>query len=244
MFSVVALFAVTLFILAWLSHQINLRFQICFIQLTGSPDLTIVLLFLLFMPGVFVHEIAHWGMARLLGLRTGKFSVWPKRKGKYIQLGSVAVQQGGVWLDSLVGMAPLIVGSILLGLMSHRIFGAYEITNALADGQLEMAIESFFSAFQQQDVTIWIYLIFVIGNAMMPSLSDREPIKPLVLYLLIATVVYIIIGLPAGPIQALFNWIAPSLADLASAFLFIIFIDMAALTGLLVLQLLSKPRYV
>ena len=182
-------------------------------------------------------------MARLVGLRTGKFSVWPKRKGKYIQLGSVTVQQGGVGLDSLVGMAPLIIGSILLGFISHRIFGAYEITNALIEGQVEQGIDMFITAFQQPDSTIWAYLLFVIGNIMMPSVSDREPVKQLLLYLAIATIVYLFIGLPLGPIQAFFAFLAPSLADLSSAFLFIILIDIVVLVVLLIIELLTRPRH-
>lgn len=235
-------FAISLCILAWLSHQITLRFQVCLIQLTGSPDLTMVLLFLLFMPGVFVHELAHWGMARFVGLRTGKFRVWPQRKGGYIQLGSVSVQQGGIWLDSLVGLAPLILGSILLGLISHRVFGAYAITDALADGQVERGIEELVQAFRQPDGALWTYLLFVIGNAMMPSVSDREPVKPLALYLILATVLYFVIGLPLEPVQTFFSWLAPSFADLSSAFAFIILIDVGVLFTLLVVQLLTKPR--
>ena len=101
-------FVLFLLALAWLSRQLSLQIQWLLVLLTRSPDLTMLLLFLLLLPGVIIHEAAHWGMARLLGLKTSKFRVWPKKKGKHIGLGSVSVQRGNLWQDSLVGMAPLI----------------------------------------------------------------------------------------------------------------------------------------
>ena len=242
MLPVILTFAITLLILAWLSNRVSIHLQLFLYQITRSQDLSMVLYFLIFMPGVFVHEVAHWGMARALGLQTGKFSVWPKRKGRYIQLGSVAVQRGGVWLDSLVGMAPLILGSIVLGFMSHRVFNAYQITDAFATGRFSLGIDALFQALNQPDSALWIYFIFVIGNAMMPSITDRQPLKPLFIYLLIATVIYLFIGLPLGPIQSVFEIVAQPLADLSSAFIFISILDFAVLIVLLILELLTKPR--
>jgi hypothetical protein len=73
---------------------------------------------------VVIHEAAHWGMARLLGLRTGKFRVWPKRQGRHIGLGSVSVESRHVVLDSLVGIAPLLVGTALVAIIGNAIFDA------------------------------------------------------------------------------------------------------------------------
>ena len=40
---------------------------------------------------------------------------------------------------------------------------------------------------------------FAIGNAMMPSPSDTEPIKPLLLYVALAATLYFLVGLPLAP---------------------------------------------
>lgn len=242
MLSVILTFIITLLLLTWLSNQVNLHLQICLLQITRSQDLTMVIFFLIFMPGVFIHEMAHWSMARALGLKTGKFSVWPKRKGRYIQLGSVAVQRGGVWLDSLVGMAPLILGSIVLGFLSHRVFNAYQVTDAIVAGRIGLGIEALLQALNQTDSALWIYLIFVIGNAMMPSITDRQPMKPLILYLVLASVIYLFIGLPLGPIQQFFAILSQPLADLSSAFIFISILDLLVLAPLLLIELFTSPR--
>lgn len=235
-------FIISLLLLAGLSHQINIRLQICLFQVTRSTDFSIVLYFLFFLPGVFVHELAHWSVARALGLKTGKFTVWPKKRGRYIQLGSVVVQRAGVWIDSIVGVAPLLVGSILLGIISHRVLGAYLVTDALGSGDVSRAIALMQTAFQQPDGWLWVYLLFSIGNVMMPSVSDREPLKPLAAYLVLAAIVYLLIGLPLGPLQSLFAYVAPQLTDLASAFLFISLIDVVALLILVIVELITAPR--
>ena len=98
--------------LAGLSRLLSRYLQYTIFYLTRSQDMSMVIYFLIFMPGVFVHESAHWLMARLLGLKTGKFRVWPQRQGKYIGMGSVQVSSGGVIIDNLVGMAPLIAGTM------------------------------------------------------------------------------------------------------------------------------------
>ena len=123
-----------LLLLAWFSRQISLHIQFPFYQLTRSQSSATLAIFLLFLPGVFIHETAHWAMARLLGLKTGKFRVWPKRQGKYIGLGSVSVESRDPIRDSLVGVAPLIVGTVLVTVIGRMIFDTPEVSTRLAEG--------------------------------------------------------------------------------------------------------------
>src|SRR3954447_1235292 len=97
-----------LLLLAWFSRQISLNIQLPFYTVTRSQNSATLAIFLLFLPGVFIHESAHWTMAHLLRLKTSKFRVWPRRQGKYIGLGSVSVESGDPIRDSLVGVAPLL----------------------------------------------------------------------------------------------------------------------------------------
>lgn len=232
---------ITLLGLAWCSRQISLRIQTVIYYATHSVELPTVVLFLIFMPGVFIHESAHWLTAKLLGLKTGKFRVWPQRRGNSIGMGSVSVQQGGAWRDSLVGMSPLVVGSVIVGLISHRVFGAYTLAEAVTAGDWRGAAVSFREALQTTDGAVWAYLLFVIANAMMPSPSDREPLLPVLLYVLAAAALYFVIGLPLTPVTSALNWLAPTIQDLTSAFLFVIVLDLLVLSLLLLVELLIAP---
>lgn len=202
----------------------------------------VVALFLLLLPGVIIHEAAHWLAAWVLGLKPGRFRVWPKAQGKHIGLGSVSVKRGHLWQDSLVGLAPLLVGSALITLIVQEIFQAEGVAIALSNGQLVESLVAFRLAFQAPDSTLWAYLIFAIGNAMMPSASDREPVVPLLLYIGLALAIYIILGLPLSPFASVLGWFTPALQALVSALIFTVFLDLAVLLVLAILKLvLGQP---
>lgn len=231
-------FVLSLLMLAWLSRQISTSIQLTVYDLTRSKDAPAVAIFLVFLPGVLVHETAHWGMARLLGLKTGKFRVWPKRQGRHIGLGSVRVESRGALLDSLVGMAPLLVGSTLVALIGNHIFDAYALADSLTRGRLIEGFQAFWHALGEPDGVLWAYLLFAIANAMMPSASDREPVMPVLLYAAIAVVFYILLGMPLNPLTSFMQWMTPTLQNLSSAFVFTIVLDVIVLAALYVMRLL------
>lgn len=234
------LFVLFLLILAWLSRQLSLQIQWLIYLLTRNEELTTLLLFLLLLPGVVIHEAAHWAMARLLGLKASKFRVWPKKKGKQIGLGSVSVQRGNLWQDSLVGMAPLIVGSTAIALIGEAVFKAQTLSLALGDQRWLDGGRAFWQALQEPDGLLWAYLLFAIANAMMPSASDREPVQPLIYYAALAIGLYVLLGLPATPFAQVLSWLAPTLQNLTNAFIFTVILDgLILLVLFLVLRLIA-----
>lgn len=235
-----AAFVLSLAALVWLSRQISIHIQIPVYYATKSNDAPTLALFLVFLPGVFIHEGAHWVTARLLGLRTGKFRVWPRRYGKTIGLGSVSVQTGGPVLDSIVGIAPLLVGTTLLALISHYVFDAGQMTSALAEGDWRRAMEAFWQALGGQDGVLWAYLLFTIANSMMPSASDRQPLKPVVLYAAAIVAFYALLGLPLSPLAQLVDRSLPLLEYLTSAFVFTIVLNSAVLAALFLVRKLIR----
>ena len=214
--------------LAGLSRLLSRYLQYTIFYLTRSQDMSMVIYFLIFMPGVFVHESAHWLMARLLGLKTGKFRVWPQRQGKYIGMGSVQVSSGGVIIDNLVGMAPLIAGTLLITLIGVGVFETDSLASAWQQGRIGAMIQTTWQTLGRADGGLWAYLIFVVGNVMMPSASDRHQLTPLLLYLLLAGILYVLLDLPR-------QWLTTGLANLTapmdvltSAIFFVIVLDVVA----------------
>lgn len=237
------LFVVLLCLLAWLSSQISIFIQLIVQHLTNSVDLAALALFLLFLPGTLVHEGSHWVVGWLLGLKPSKFRVWPKKRGRYLGLGSVSVRSGGMWQDTLVGLAPLLVGTLLTALITYQILGADRMATLLARGEFGNSVAAFRLALQQPDGALWCYLLFAIANAMMPSASDRAPARPLPFYILLALVLYFLIGFPVEHLSRAATWLSIGVSDLNSAFLFIIVLDAIALAVLVVVeQLLSMGQ--
>mgnify|MGYP003348511744 CR=1 FL=1 len=70
---------------------------------------------LIFLPGVFLHELSHFLMAKLLGVKTGSFSIIPQSlpDGR-LQMGYVETGQTDIVRDSLIGIAPLVTGSLFI----------------------------------------------------------------------------------------------------------------------------------
>ncbi len=229
-------FVLSLLLLAWLGRQISIHIQIPVYYGTGSKDAPTVALFLIFLPGIFIHEAAHWTMAKLCGLKTGGFRVWPTRKGKQIGLGSVNVASGGVFVNSLVGMAPLIVGTLLIGLISHYVFATGRLADALATGSLGDVFNVYIQLFAVQDSYLWAYLLFTIANSMMPSASDREPIRPIIIYSTLGVIIYFALGISTEVLQQIIGWLLPTLQNLTSAFTFTIILDVLVLSVLYVIR--------
>ncbi len=230
------LLALALFALAWLSGQVSVRTQMVVYYASSSLDLATVAIFLLLLPGVFVHELSHWLVARMVGLRVSRFRVWPKRHKDRIGLGSVSVQRGGTWRDSVVGMAPLISGSVLLALTGSAVFQSDLLLGQLAQGRLLATLGAFFDALARPDAALWAYILFVVGNSMMPSRSDRQPLRPLLLYLAMAALIYAVVGLPIDPITALLGWLIPAIQLLVGSLLFVILLDIFVVAGLFLLE--------
>ena len=96
-----------------------------------------VILFLIYLPGILIHEASHWLIARILGLKTSKFRVWPKFYAQLHRIGECdSFASGGALWDSLVGLAPLLVGSALIVLIGEQVFDTETVAFAWRTGKL------------------------------------------------------------------------------------------------------------
>ncbi len=232
-----AAFAGLLLAVAWLSRAISGEIQFLVYQLTRSKDAPALAIFLIFLPGVIIHEAAHWVTARLLGLKTGKFRVWPKRQGRHIGLGSVSVQSLNPVTDSLVGIAPLLTGSILVSLIGNYIFNAYHVAGTLAQGRVLEGFRTYWTALGTADGALWAYLLFAVANAMMPSASDREPLRPVLVYAGCAAGLYVLLGMPLDGVATLMVWLTPALQILTAGLFFVAVLDLAIYAVLMLTRL-------
>ena len=239
------LFFVLFFILLaglwWLSWRIGLLIQEIVYLITGSEDLAMVILFLIYLPGILIHEASHWLVARLLGLKTSKFRVWPKYTRNTIGLGSVTVSSGGVVWDSLVGLAPLLVGSALIVLIGEQVFDTQTLAFAWRTGRLLDGLTFVVDGLAHKpDSLWWSYLLFAIANAMMPSASDRAPLKSLGIYIVLIGALFVLVDQSGRNVRLLLNFLFGPLQLLTGAFLLVAVIDLAIFLLLLAMRALSS----
>jgi hypothetical protein len=165
--------------------------------ITGDATVALWVFFLIFVPGILVHELSHWLVAKLLGVSTGRIVIWPqaKRDGS-VWLGAIQIGKADPVLSSLIGLAPLISGSVLVVLIgAHLQLG--DLGNAFASGRWERVGQALAYSLSMPDFWLWVYLLFAIANRMLPSPTDREPWKPVIVFL--ASLSLIILGVGGTP---------------------------------------------
>jgi len=209
--------------------------------LTGSLQVAMWFFWALFLPGTLLHESSHWLTASLLGVKTGRFSLWPQmKKGGELQMGSVQVELSDPFRHSLIGLAPLIFGSIAILLIGQGRLELGRLGEAFNSGDLEIIGQAMVEVLLVPDVWLWFYLIFAISNAMLPSASDRESWRTVLIYLALALVLTIGLGLnPTVPPELQATGLA-IIAYLLSAFVITIGVDLFFIVLIALAETLSN----
>jgi hypothetical protein len=178
--SLVWLFIVFLLMLG-LRRWLEAHMQGVAYLITGHPTVALWVFFLIFLPGTLVHELSHWLVAKLLGVPTGRIVIW---------LGAIQVGRTDPLRSSLIGLAPLVSGSLLVTLIGARL-QLDALGSALASGSWEPVWEALVHSVSLPDFWLWFYLLFAVANRMLPSSADREPWKPVITFLVLVSVVIV-----------------------------------------------------
>ena len=203
------LILVPLIILQRLLHR---EIQAVFLILTRDIRLTMGIFSMLFLPGVFLHELSHFVMAKVLRVRTGKFSIFPQSlpDGR-LQLGYVETARSDIVRDSLIGAAPLIIGTLFVAYVAIFHLQMRVLWDVFRNGQFGLFWMGVRALPQAPDFYLWFYLAFAVSSTMMPSESDRHAWLELVISVGVLFALALLFG--AGP------WMLSNLAPRLSNFL-------------------------
>lgn len=175
----IAAFLVLLLVHRWLEAHLQ---GLAYLS-TGHPTVAMWVFFIIFLPGTLVHELSHWLMAKLLAVRTGRIELWPRaQKNGAVWLGSVQIARTDPLRASLVGLAPLLSGSLLSALIGAHL-QLNTLGSALAAGEWPSVWQQLGRSMALPDFWLWVYLLFAIANRMLPSPSDRQAWRPVIIFL-------------------------------------------------------------
>ena len=163
---------IVLGLLLWADRWMHRHLQGVMYLLSNDEEIAIWLYAIILLPGVFLHELSHALAAAIVGVKIGRINILPRRVGKRIQLGFVPVQQTDFFRASLIGAAPLFSGGLAVIVLGYKVFGTPEVIAALTAQDWLAALKGLSAALHAPDVWIWAYLVFAIGNTMLPSRSD------------------------------------------------------------------------
>jgi len=182
-----AVFILTILLQQWLHRHI----QSFGYALTGNPGCALRMLFYLLLPGIILHELSHYLAAKFLLVRTGKFriGIGAASRGQ-ISLGSVNIERADPIRESLIGVAPFVVGVGAIWLIAYYGFGVGP-ASGLSFQLMAQRVREY-----SNDWTTWLdlYLVFAVSTAMIPSDSDREPWGPVITFFGVGVAILFLLG--------------------------------------------------
>jgi hypothetical protein len=210
---------VTLPPLLLLERWVHRHMQGIGLLITRDPDLATLVYSMVFFPGVALHESSHWITAKLLGVQTGRFSLWPRRQPDgTLRLGFVETVKIDFLREAMIGVAPLVAGSLVVVLIGYSRLGVGPLGAAIASGDVADISQKFIASLQTADALIWLYLLFVVSNSMMPSASDRRAWMPMVILVGLIGIGLYYVGAVPVVMQSVGEPVAAGVRAVASAF--------------------------
>lgn len=143
-----------------------------------------------------------------------------------------------------MGLAPLLVGSALIVLIGEQVFDTQTLAFAWRTGRLLDGLTFVVDGLAHKpDSLWWSYLLFAIANAMMPSASDRAPLKSLGIYIVLIGALFVLVDQSGRNVRLLLNFLFGPLQLLTGAFLLVAAIDLAIFLLLLAMRALSSVLF-
>lgn len=194
-----------------LQRLLHREIQAVFLILSRDARITMGIFSLIFLPGVFLHELSHFVMAKILRVPTGRFSLFPQSlpDGR-LQLGYVETGRSDIVRDSLIGAAPLIVGTLFITFVAIDRLQMRVLWDVFRNGQMSLFWMGLGTLPSVGDFYLWFYLVFAISSTMMPSESDRHAWLELAISIGVLFAITLLLG--AGP------WMLTTVAPYLSSF--------------------------
>lgn len=239
--------ALGLICLLFMQRWIHAHLHGVSLLLVGRPEWAVVVYAVILFPGVLLHEVSHWLVANLLGVRTGGMSLIPRRQSDgSLQLGYVEYYKSarvGPIRESLIGAAPLVAGTVAILLIGRHVFSVTSLGDAIRAGDIAILAGAMAELLAIPNVLVWIYLIFAISNAMLPSRSDRHAWPAFLAIMGIVSLVIAFLGRNTALFDNLARPVSILFGYLGTAFSLAIAVDLLCMIGIALAEwILSRLR--
>lgn len=158
-------------------------------KITRSRPIAIWIVSIIFFPGTVVHELSHLFTAEILGVHTGKLTLVPEgmegppfAKASWgeteIKAGGVMIAETDPFRRTLIGLAPVYVGIIVLTALSYFLLQNINSITVIT--------------------LIIFYGMFAVSNSMFSSKEDMKGVIPFTITVLLFAAAGYFAGLRIG----------------------------------------------
>ena len=143
--------------------------------LTNSFQTTTILYYILFLPGILLHEFSVWMFAWLLRIRAERAIGFPEQQDiGELRLNFIRVSpQAGDLRYALIRYAPLVAGVVCLWAIAAHIFRWQETASISPLASVDELTRAVNRLTRTADFWLWFYLAFTVANTMFPSLNTQ-----------------------------------------------------------------------
>jgi len=168
-------FLIEIIFLYFLSKNFSHRLIQSLYYLTKNKQKAIYLYSLIFLPGIFIHEMAHLLMALILLVPVGGINFLSDIKKGGGNLGSVEVGKTDFIRSFFIAVAPLIFGFGIIFVAVSFVTKISFLNNWLVS-------------------VLVVYIIFEVANNMFISRKDVKAALGLIIFFLVISIVFLIFG--------------------------------------------------
>lgn len=173
--------------------------------LTNDKKSATAIYYVLLFPGVFVHEFVQYLLAGALNVRIKRMIAWPEaQEDGTLRLDFVQIQGARWYQAAIIGAGPMIVGMAIVWLIASEVLRMEAFLTALETTDFSVIGPAFQDLISQPDFYLWLYLVFAISNAMLPTPADREG-WPLVIAFLGVALGFLVIFDRGGVLEETFR---------------------------------------
>lgn len=216
--------------------------------LTNEPRSATALYYLFLSPGVFVHEVVQWLVAGALNVETERVMVWPEmQEDGTLRLDFVQVKNAGRAATAIIGAAPLIAGLGLIAAISTSILDLDTFLTAVQTGDIRVIGPAARALASTADFYLWLYLMFAIANAMLPTPEERSGWLIVIGLFAVVLAFLVIIGVGDILVETFTGPVAHAVNLLTAAFGTILAVEVGAIVviGLIeeILERITKRKF-
>ncbi len=217
-----AILVVVVYVENWVhSHLYGIGWVI-----TSDKKSATALYYLLLSPGVFVHEFTQYIVAGALNVKIKRVIAWPQgQEDGTLRLDFVQIKEANRVQAALIGAAPLFTGLAIIWAISTHILNLEEVLTALGTADLQAIGTALQRVGSTPDFYLWLYVLFTISNAMLPTPADRRG-WPLVFLLFGGVLLFLVlIGVGHVLLQTFTGPVAHGVDLLSTAFLTVLIVE-------------------